>query len=211
MATTRQNLRDDLRLELKIDPNGRIWSDSILNKNIEKARTKIQADGGHNWSFNDGEYSVSSVAGTATYALPSDFVRLEEGQVRYNNTSVFPVDYARLKAQYPDLTSQGQPSFYYLRGANIGFFQVPNEVKTIDFCYRKKLTLFTADSDDSGMADEFNEAIIQYACYLCWSDIQGREDKATQAIQNYTEAMDALYSQYLNRNDANLTFKFEIS
>jgi hypothetical protein len=45
---------------------------------------------------------------------------------------------------------------------------------------------------------------------LSWSDIQGREDKAIQSMQNYKEIMEGLYSQYLEgRDDADLSFKFE--
>lgn len=208
MATTKQNLRDWLRLELKIDPNGRIWSDAILDRNIEKARTKVQSDGNHDWSFNDGENVENSVAFQATYDLPDDFVRLEEGQVRYNNQTVLPGNYSELKATYKDLAQFGQPNYYYLRNNTIGLFYAPNEVKQIDYCYRKKLPFLASDSDETGMPTEFDEAILQYASYLSWGDIQGREDKANQAIQNYLEAIGGLYQQYLNRNDANLSFKF---
>lgn len=208
MATTKQNLRDWLRLELKIDPNGRIWSNAILDRNLEKARTKVQSDGNHDWSFNDGENTENSVAFQALYDLPEDFVRIEEGQVRYNYQAVQPVNYAELKAIHANLNYFGRPNNYYLRGASIGFFYVPNEVKQIDYCYRRRLPFLVNDTDETGMPTEFDEAVLQYASYLCWGDIQGREDKANQAIQNYLEAIGTLYQQFLNRNDANLSFKF---
>jgi len=36
MATTRSQLRADVRTELKKDPNGRIWTDAELNNYIDK-------------------------------------------------------------------------------------------------------------------------------------------------------------------------------
>lgn len=211
MSYTRQQERDQLRLnELKIDPNGRVWSDSILNTNLETARRKIQEDGHHDWFFNDGEdTSIVSVVSQQEYDLPTDFVRLE--LIKYDTWELLPTTKKYLKAHNSSLAVDGTPQYYYLLGSKFGVFQRPNaNGKVFDLTYRKKLASFTSDASVEVMPDEFIEAIVQYAAYLSWSDIQGREDKAIQSMQNYKEIMEGLYSQYLEgRDDADLSFKFE--
>ena len=206
---TRQTIRDNVRGELKIDPNGRVWSDTVLNRNIEIARRKIQQDGNFDWHFNDGEdTTIITVIGTQEYALPNNFVRLES--VKYDTSPLTTTTKNYLKRTNSTLAVNGRPSQYYLLGSKIGLWLRPDDAKTLDLTYRKKLDAFTGDSSTEVMDDDFIEAIVQYACYLSWSDIQGREDKAVQAMQNYKESMEGLFDQYLGRrDDANFGFSFE--
>ncbi len=210
MTYTRQQIRDRLRInELKIDPNARVWSDSALNANIKTARERIQQDGGYDWYFNDGEDSSTTTAiGTQEYTLPDNFVRLE--LAKYDGSPLSPTTKKYLKATNRSLTSNGRPAQYYLLGNKIGLWLRPDDAKTLDLTYRKKLDDLATDADVEVMPDEFVEAIVQYSAYLSWSDIQGREDKAIQAMQNYKEAIEGLYSQYLGmRDDADILFKYE--
>lgn len=207
--SNRSTLRTAVRNELKIDPNGRIWSDSVINSALVKAVTKIEQDGNYDWHFNDAENSQSTVISTGTYNLPTGFVRVE-GPVKWNGQVLDSTSYKYLKSAYSTLAVDGTPTVYYLRGSLIGLFQRPDAIQTLEYPYRKELTAMSSDSDDSGMESKFDEAITQYASYLCWKQIQGREDKATQAIQYYKEAMEGLYAQYLGRrDDVNFGMSFE--
>ena len=195
----------------KIDLNGRVWSDGEINTAIKQAITQIQQDGDYNWHFNDAEFSQNTSIGTATYALPTGFVRIEKGTVKYNTQPLDPIRYATLKRNYTTLAVNGNPSVYYLRGVNIGLFQRPDAINVLEFLYRKKLTAMAVDVDDSGMESDFDEAIVQYASFMLWSVIQGRNDNAISAIQNYKQAMEGLNEQYLGRrDDADFQFGFEV-
>jgi len=195
---------------MRVDPNGRIQGDSLLNRNLNQAVKQIQQDGDYNWHFNDGDYSVTTVVSTGTYALPTDFVRLEEDSVKYNTYSLNKADYRWLKRTNSTLATDGNPSYYYLRGSSIGLFQRPNDTKTLEFPYRKKLTAMSADADDSGLPDEFDEAVIQYASFLSWGDFEGKENKATSCLQTYGETMKGLFAQFLGRRDeGNFQMGFE--
>ncbi len=204
-------LRSRVRLEkVRIDPNGRIQSDSILNNNINQAVTQIQQDGDFGWHFNDAEHSVATVVSTGTYALPSDFVRLEMGTVKWNAQPLDRAGYNWLVRTNSSLAVDGTPSYYYLRGVNIGLFQRPDAIQNLTFNYRKKLAAMAADGTDSGLPSDFDEAIIQYATYLCFSPFAGKEDKALQAVQAYNEAMKGLNAQYLGtRDEENFGMGFE--
>lgn len=195
--STRLELRDNLREEIKIDDKERIWSDAILNRNLETSKRQVQQDGNHDWFFNDAENTETTVAGTREYSLPSDFVRVERRTVLYNGNLMLKTTLNAIKRTFSDFTQQGTPNYYYVRGTIMGLHLIPNEAKTLNYLYRKKLPDYTADSDDSGMPSEFDEAMIQYAAYLTWNDVQGRQDKAVEAIQNYKQALEGLKQQYI--------------
>ena len=79
----------------------------------------------------------------------------------------------------------------------MGLFFVPDSIETLEFPFRQKLTEMASDDDASGMDNEFDEAIVQYACFNLWNDLQGRENKAAQAIENYREAIGRCKTQFL--------------
>lgn len=210
MATL-ATLRSYLRSELKIDPNERVWSDSILNRAINDAVDQVQQDGDYNWHFNETENSESTVIDQAAYTLPSDFVRLELNSVTYDSSEIFKDDYNYLWKQGWFDTS-GKPSKYALRGTSIYLALRPNEIKTLKYLYKSKLTAMVADADDSGLPDDFNLAVIKWAAYLAWSTIEGRENKGIAAAQDYQEAIKGLFAQYLGRRDeGDYQFNFELS
>ena len=195
---------------MRIDPNARIWSDAVLSEALTKAVNQIQQDGDFSWSFNDAENTTATVASQAAYTLPTDFVRIEADTVLWNNSVLEPTDYRYFLKNRAWITTDGTPSRYALRGNYIYLALRPNAIQNLTYGYRKKLTKMSADSDDSGMPDEFNRALTTFAIYLCFSDIEGKQDLAVTAIQSYNELMKGLFSQYLGtRDENNFIFSFE--
>jgi hypothetical protein len=209
IMATQQTIRDNLRSELKIDPNGRVWGDTVLNRNINIARRKIQQDGNYDWHFNDGEGLVPSVISQGEYDLPANFVRLEG--IKFGTVNLIPTTKKILKERNSTLSVDGTPQYYYLLGSKFGAWHRPSTIGNFDLTYRSALSSFSADADIETMPDAFVEAIVQYGAYLTWNDVQGREDKAIQAMQNYKEIMEGLYAQYLGRrDDNNFNWSFEV-
>lgn len=203
MATTRAQLRADVRTELKKDPNGKIWSDSALNSYINKAYLKVQKDGNFQWRENQANTTVSTVVWTQEYALPTDLGKIQ--LVRYQGTNLINTTKVILKRQYSSFVS-GTPSKYYLFWANIGVDVLPDAVGTIDIDYLKRLASFTADTDESGFNDDFDMAIVKYAAFLAWSSIDGKQNTATAQFNEYKLELDNLASTYIFDNIEDLTF-----
>ena len=197
-----QTLRSLLKKRLRVDQPGRIWDDAILNTNLNEALSNIQQDGSFDWFFNDGMHSVPSVVAQGQYALPTDFARLELAGVKYDTYMLRKLDYRTVFDNY-DLTTQGTPGIYYLRGTVFGINPLPSSIKTIAFLYRKLLPRMTTDTSDSGMPEEFDEAIINYARYLSWADLQSNANNqmADRSKAMYDMTMQGLYAQYLGRRD----------
>ena len=138
MSTLTQ-LRTKLRNELKIDPNGKIWSDSDLTNKINVAYFQVQKDWNFEWRENQTNTTESTVVWTQDYALPSDFIRLR--LLRYNWQQLYKVDYITLKRKLATFSSW-QPNKYYLYGSNYWLDPIPDAVWTIDFDYLKKLSSY---------------------------------------------------------------------
>jgi len=203
MASTLSEIRANLRDELTIDPNGKIWSDSVLNSYINNAYLQIQKDGNYKWRENASNTTFDTIVGTQEYALPSDFIRLT--LVRYNNNVLIPSDKITLKRQQNTFVN-GQPSQYYIYGTNVGFDTIPNAVKEIDFDYQKKLAKLSDDTDTSELPEDFDDTIVKYASFLAWSTKRGNESTSANKLNEYRVLLDTLVNAYIFSDDVNLRF-----
>lgn len=203
-----QTLRSKLRSELKIDPNGRIWNDTVLNRAINDAVGQIESDGNYDWHFNNAENNENTVIGQSGYDLPDNFVRLEADTVLFDSHELYPIDYNfGWKNNY--FSTSGTPSSFAIWANKIYLGKNPDQIKTLKYLYKKKQTAMTADANDSGLPSEFDLPCVKWAAYLCWGTIEGKENKSISSAQDFQEAMKGLFAQYLGRRDKN-EFSFAI-
>jgi hypothetical protein len=99
--------------------------------------------------------SITTVAGTRTYDLPSDFVRFYGTPALYESTGnrlyyEFPGGEPALRDHFPDyMTVQSDPLNWYMdltTTKKIGFWYVPQEAKTYTFPYEADVSV-TNSSD----------------------------------------------------------------
>jgi len=200
--STLETLTAKLRTELKIDPNGRIWNDATLARALNDAVGQIESDGNFDWHFSTAENTENTVVGQAWYDLPDNFVRLEADTVMYNGAEIDPIDYNYAwKAGFFD--TNGTPSVYSVWGDKMYLGLRPSEIKALKYLYKKKQALMTIITSDSGLPVGFDLPITKWAAYLCWSTIEGKENKAISAAQDYQESMKAMFAQYLGRREQN--------
>ena len=203
MASTRAELRADVRTELKKDPNGKIWNDPTLDRYIDKAYLKVQKDGNFQWRENQANTTFSTVIGTQEYALATDLGKIQ--LVRFNWSVVYKTTLVQLKKEQSTFVN-GQPSRYYLNWNNIGFDVISNIVGTVDFDYVKRLARFTADTDESAFWEDFDAAIVKYAAFLAWSAMDWKQQTAAVKEREYTLEIETLISSYLFDDTADLTY-----
>lgn len=196
MGTTLEDLRSQLLSELKIDPNSRINSVSLLNRNINRGLRKVQQETNYSLPDNVTSTTISTTSGTQEENLPSDFMRIASphGVKLNDNTPLYPVDYVGLLGQENLSTDSGQPLRYYIRKTSssqwvIGFYPGPDSSYTITVPYYKKLTEMSSNSDESPLDEDYDESIVQYAAYLTMRRIKGFESKAADFLDFYKEAI----------------------
>ncbi len=103
-------------------------------------------------------YNITSVSGTAEYALPNDFIREVSVIYNYNNL---------LKDRYVNslkISTTGTPYAYYLRMNNIGFIPTPNNTYTIILVYLTQGGNMVNDNDVPIIPTIYQDILIHYAC-----------------------------------------------
>jgi len=200
MASTRSQLRTQLRTEIKIDPNWKIWTDSTLNNYINRAYLQIQKDWNLDWQENDANttYTVSA----QETALPDDFGKVI--LVRYNWSELNWTTKTALKREINTFQT-ATPSRYYLYSNNLWTDTIPTWW-TIDLDYKKIIAWFTSDTDESAYKDTFDTAITKYAAFLAWSWPRGNETTAANKLQEYNLEKDTLSNMYVFNDINALTF-----
>lgn len=106
-----------------------------------------------NWNYINEDYTVSLVAGTQDYALPSDFGDVVYAVDTTNNNELTEVNLQFLGENYPgELTTQGQVYRYAIFNRDDGskyirFHYVPSAAATVALPYIVKPSALSADSD----------------------------------------------------------------
>jgi len=102
---------------------------------------------------HDQTGSIATVAGTRSYALPSNFIRFFGTPSLYESTSnnryyEFPGGEQKLQLEYPDYKSaQATPQYWYFdltTTKKLAFWPVPQEVLTYTFDYEKDVSVSAA-------------------------------------------------------------------
>lgn len=203
---TLANLRDLFRAEIKTDPTGRIWNDDTVNLYANQAYLKLQRDGQFKWSANQAGEQTVTFDGSREYALADDFgtvdfVQLDNTQ---GNTRLRSSDFSSVIRRNPQNTT-GNPSYYYVRGANIGFDPVPTG-NTATLYYNKILPYLQENTDYMLLGNNFAPAIVKYMCYLAWSSPRGNAQEAINKLAQYNEELKTLQLTYLLRDMGGLTY-----
>jgi len=92
---------DAIRKEMRLDPNGRIWSNADLLEAINEALYTVQTATFYGWQDNDQTFTITSVANQAEYDLPetTQQVRLAE----YEDVKLWSTNKIQLESVYKTL------------------------------------------------------------------------------------------------------------
>ena len=198
--TIRSALRTLIRNELKIDPNGKVWTDSTLNTYLNRSYLQLQQDWNLDWQENDANTTYTATAQETS--LPTNFGKVS--LVRYNWTELLVTTKLQLKREIATFQAW-TPSRYYLYSNTLGTDTIPSSW-TIDLDYKKIIAWFTDDVDESAYPSNFDTALVKYSAYLAWSAPRGNAQTAAQKLQEYTLEKDTLIWSYIYNDVNNLEF-----
>jgi len=151
---------------LLLDPNYDQTSSATLNGFINDAQEQIEEIVRLHFKTT----ATSSVNGTQTYTLPTDFLDIMEGEYSLSYTdSSSTVHYpckvqsrSDLTSSYTDFfTKTGTPTYYWIDDNNFGFYPTPNYSGSSNISmkhYNIPATL-SADGTSSDFADKWKFAI----------------------------------------------------
>lgn len=155
-----------------------------------------------NWKFLRAEYSVATVASTATATKPAalkywdfkTFFYIEPGETdRYPFATI---EYDKIKGTVID-TSEGPPWRAIVMPDNsLKFEPVPDAAYTIEADYYEKPTLLAANADISTIPEEFHQIIIGRALIL-YANFENAEEIKKQGGEIYEEQLALLENDQL--------------
>lgn len=207
MSTLAQ-LRSYVTDEIQNDPSLRVSSATLIDRNLNRALERVQADSGYDLPENLDVFTTNGT--TQEINLPSDFVRIADpnGVKTGTGTPIMAVEYTQLLQMLDLNTTSGPPVYYYVRNEDgtwkIGFYPVPNGT-TITVPYNKKLPTMTTLVDCPLSAD-YDDALVTYAVHLTMRRIKGYEDKAARYMQMYRDVSNYIKAARMNYNSQALSF-----
>lgn len=163
------------------------YPSTVVNDFLNEALQAINNE--EYWPWTQATATISTVAGTAAYAVPTDWKATKQlfisGFTPLALSNLADVDY---------VTQQGQPVAYVVFGDQIILSPTPDGVYTVTHQYQKMEPTLTLDSDTPLMPAEFHYAIVAFAAHLAHMR-SGEVDyyrgnitgKAAAALQEYNQ------------------------
>lgn len=157
----------------------------------------------------EGISTSTSVSGTQSYSLPSDFYALR--RIKYDGKPVKKAGFLDIDESDIDETDySGDPISYYIWNDSIYFIPIPNvSGDTIKIFYYKSPAIIDATTDSLEINSLYDDAIITYMVYLALIK-DGEEEKADYQMQE-CNAKISLIKKHLKEKDMTRPPRFRFS
>lgn len=188
--TTLANLQTYLANDYLRDPNSRIRPIDTKTRAINQAYRKLQAD----MLFSVWEQELST-----TQTLTSGTSQYEKPTLTSSISAIVIENSELLLTTFDDAIemwtiAQGKPYAYYIRANKINYIPTPNNTYTATVYYNAGLADM-ATGDSSGYPSDYDDAILCYASYILFSQVQ-KYDNATVMKARYEEAVNVLRMKF---------------
>ena len=155
-----------------------------------------------NWKFLRQEYSVATVASTATAAKPvalrywdfKTFTVIEPGETDLN--PITGIEYDKIKRDILDTTEGAPWRVIVMPDNSLKFEPVPDDAYTIGADYYDVPTLLAANTDVSTIPPEFHQIIIGRAMIL-YANFESAPEIKDQGEEIYLEQLALLENDQL--------------
>lgn len=147
-----------IRRQLGLSDTDAVVSDAVLLWALNGALQKISTDKDWPWLYT--EATVNTVAGDATYALPTGYTRSAFITVDGGN----PIEPSTFTGLAHDRTTTGAPYGYVIEGTDLRLYPTPDSVTPIVHAYYQSEPELTDDGDEPLLPDAYSEwAVLEAA------------------------------------------------
>jgi hypothetical protein len=116
--------------------------------------------------------TISLVASTQEYALPAGFVKEQKNSVFVDGK---PIQKITQDYTIEETSQTGEPSGYYIRRKQIGFYPIPTATATITLLYFDMGGSLVNDGDVPIIPLQNHELLAMYPCIFC--SLEGDDDR----------------------------------
>ena len=167
---TLAEIQDRVRGQLR-DQTQDVFSDADITRYANDALRDLSAETNAFWTTT----TATTVAGTATYSLPTDFIRMQK--VFWNDTNAIPeTTINELAGLTGNMTTQGTPYCYYIRRtptggtsqvpALLGLYYVPSASSiTVRYYYNYVPAAVTSISARFPVPYGYDDSIVSFVCW----------------------------------------------
>lgn len=136
------------------------YSNDELYGLIYEAQLEIQQE---TLITDSTDSSITTVAGTRTYAFPTDFIFID--RVEYNGIPLDKIDFDvddQITGDRPDTTGTGTPQYFFTHNDLIYLRNVPDDAQTLKVYGNKQPSDITAGTDSLLVPTMFHYILIDY-------------------------------------------------
>ena len=163
-------------------------SDLATNNHITDAiKSAIKHFERERWYFNEAttSSSLTTSAGLATYALPSDFMKLDSLKITINGwkNTVDPMPYNEMDARDAGNTAtQGPPAWHAIYAEVLRLYPVPDGTYVQTISYQKRLPTLSASTDTNAWVDDLESLIRKKAKEIICREVMVDYAQADQLL-----------------------------
>ena len=155
-------IRDQARQMAGTNTNDPVLSDALMTDFVNSALRRLSNK--RHWHWDQSTTTFSTVAGTATLSLPSDFKRGLSMRNLSNGYELKPVA-PRDAVRWSD--TSGEPVFWTIDAGTLYVYPVPESVYSLELEYQAQITELSSDTDEPSVPDyAIDWIIIQAAIYV---------------------------------------------
>jgi hypothetical protein len=105
--------------------------------------------------------TTPTVAGTATYSLPADLMKLHS--VRFNGTKIKTTTLQQVEQDYNlAAVDQGTPEVAWVWAGLIELYPVPNSIKNLDIYYTRQPVLVTTTANTPELPLQYHQRLVDF-------------------------------------------------
>jgi len=186
---TAQEIIDNARTDMAIDPGKEIWTDAQLLRYLNEAASFLYAKANWKYEFEDGTVALL-VLNQANYALPADFrrmlwVKIVDGTKPVtSNEAIIPMVTNTLSdfQQTRDMDATGTgPSYTYIEDGDLYVWPLPNATAVATYSLKFKYVKYPAELTGVGtpiFPAEWHFILGHYIRYRAFASKPGGSNKS---------------------------------
>ena len=186
---TAQEIIDNARTDMAIDPGKEIWTDAQLLRYLNEAASFLYAKANWKYEYEDGTVALL-VLNQANYALPADFrrmlwVKIVDGTKPVtSNEAIIPMVTNTLSdfQQTRDMDATGTgPSYTYIEDGDLYVWPLPNATAVATYSLKFKYVKYPAELTGVGtpiFPAEWHFILGHYIRYRAFASKPGGSNKS---------------------------------
>ena len=165
-----------LRRKMGVDPDDGLLTPDVLVDLLDEANKELEAE--RDWPWRETSATITTVAGTASYAMPSNWLRTTS--IREANEEPM-VERTTMDLDYRNPSGvTGQPIEFAVYGSTLTLSPTPDSVRTLTHRYIRDVPQLRWDADEPLMPAMFHAAIVSAAAAVAY-ERQGADQRAQSA------------------------------